>query len=80
MDSQCQSVRNYYNLLKSRTAIGTEFMQQLRAQELELLLVRRLGIYRTLMLISITGAIHLLIPSVGKAKLSTLVRQELEKA
>ncbi len=64
--AKCLSVRNYYNLLKVRTEIGTEFMQQLQAQELELRLVRRLGIYRTLILISITGAIARLIPKGGK--------------
>ncbi len=69
MDSHCQSVRNYYNLLKNRTVIGTEFMQQLRAQELEFRLVRLFGIYPTLILISITGAIHRLIPNAEKVTL-----------
>ncbi len=62
------SVRNYYNLLKNRTEIGTEFMQQLLAQELELRLVRLFGICRTLTLISITGAIHRSIPSGAKER------------
>ncbi len=48
----------YMNLLKPLSAIGTEFMEQLSVQQEVLELVRRFGIYRTLTLISIRGAMH----------------------
>ncbi len=54
-DESCLLVNKYTNLLKVRTEIGTEFMQELRAQEWVFRLVRVFGIYRTLSLISITG-------------------------
>ncbi len=52
---------NYFNLLRPRSEIGTEFIQVLREQQLALRSVRLFGICRMLSLTSITGEIHRII-------------------
>ncbi len=61
MNSPCQLVAKYTNLLKPRMRIGTDFILELRVQRQVLDLVRRFGMSRTLSLISITGEIARLI-------------------
>ncbi len=57
MNSPCQFLNKYSNLLKPLSEIGTEFTQELRVQQLVLELVQHFGISRTLTLISMTGEI-----------------------
>ncbi len=68
MNSPCQLVAKYTNLLKPCSRIGTDFILELQAQQQVLELVRRFGISRTLTLISITGETARLIPSVEKER------------
>ncbi len=62
MDDICLLVDKYTNLLRSSSEIGTEFTQELRAQQLVFRLVRLLGIYRMLTLTSTIGEIHRITP------------------
>ncbi len=57
-ESPCQFLDKYLNLLKPLSEIGTEFMRELPAQQQVLALVNRFGIYRTLTLTSMIGAIR----------------------
>ncbi len=68
MNRSWPEVEQYMNLLKPCTKIETEFMQALQEQELDFSLIRKLGIYRTLSLTSIIGAIHRSTPNEEKEK------------
>ncbi len=69
MDNPWVPVRKYTNLLRNCTEIGTEFTQELLAQQEVLRLARLFGISKTLSLISITGEIRRLTPRGGKVTL-----------
>ncbi len=62
MNDYCPLLNQYTNLLKRSTTIGTEFMQELRGQQLVFRLVRLFGISKMLGLTSIIGEIHRIIP------------------
>ncbi len=72
MNDSCLQAGNYVNLLKPLSEIGTEFTQELLAQQEVLRLARLFGISRTLSLISITGVILHLTPKEEKAMWSLL--------
>ncbi len=56
---ECQFLNKYTNLLKPSSKIGSAFMRDLQGQQQVLQLVRVFGIYPTIMLTSMIGAIHL---------------------
>ncbi len=72
MDSPCQFLNKYLNLLKPCSEIETAFMRELQAQQQVLDLVRHFGTSRMLTLTSIIGAIRHTIPEEEKAMLSTM--------
>ncbi len=69
MDSPCQFLNKYLNLLKPCSEIETAFMRELQAQQQVLDLVRHFGTFRMLTLTSIIGAIRHTIPEEEKVTL-----------